>query len=46
MAAGQISKVSDLQAQQWLDNNASLWASVVSPFILVQQEKAPNTKAH
>jgi hypothetical protein len=39
MAAGQIAKVSDEQAQRWHDTNASLWASVVSPFILVQQEK-------
>ncbi|SFV04578.1 DUF2288 domain-containing protein [Pseudoduganella namucuonensis] len=39
MAAGRIAKVSDAQAQRWLDDNASLWASVVSPFILVQQEK-------
>ncbi|MES2259238.1 MAG: DUF2288 domain-containing protein [Pseudomonadota bacterium] len=39
MAAGQISKVSDSQAQGWLASDASLWAVVVSPFILVQQEK-------
>lgn len=39
MAAGQIAKVTDAQAQRWLDADASLWASVVSPFILVQQEK-------
>lgn len=41
MAAGQLAKVSDEQAQRWLDTNATLWASVVSPFILVQQEKGP-----
>jgi hypothetical protein len=39
MAAGQIAKVSDLQAQEWLETEASLWACVVSPFILVQQQK-------
>ncbi len=39
MTAGKIAKVSDQQAQTWLDTNASLWACVVSPFILVQQEK-------
>ncbi|TWI69386.1 hypothetical protein IP91_00454 [Pseudoduganella lurida] len=39
MAAGQIAKVSDAQAQTWLATNAELWASVVSPFILVQQQK-------
>ena len=43
MAAGQIAKVSDEQARRWTDTGASLWASVVSPFILVQQEKAKNT---
>lgn len=39
MAAGLIAKVSDRQAQEWQEGGASLWASVVSPFILVQQEK-------
>lgn len=39
MAAGQVAKVTDEQAKLWLDANASLWACVVSPFILVQQEK-------
>jgi hypothetical protein len=39
MAAGLIAKVSDEQAQHWLETGASLWTSVVSPFILVQQEK-------
>ena len=40
MAAGQLAKVSDQQAQGWLETDAALWAVVVSPFILVQQEKA------
>jgi hypothetical protein len=39
MTEGRIAKVTDQQAQQWLDGNVELWASVVSPFILVQQEK-------
>jgi hypothetical protein len=39
MTAGQIAKVSDEQAQRWTDTDAVLWASVVSPFILVQQQK-------
>lgn len=42
MAAGQIAKVSDAQAQEWLATDASLWACVVSPFILVQQQKKPH----
>lgn len=40
MADGKIAKVSDQQAQQWLETGAALWTSVVSPFILVQQEKS------
>lgn len=39
MAAGQIAKVSDAQAHAWTESNTELWASVVSPFILVQQQK-------
>ena len=39
MGAGQIAKVSDQQCQLWNDTEATLWATVVSPFILVQQEK-------
>ncbi|AKU21304.1 MULTISPECIES: DUF2288 domain-containing protein [Telluria group] len=39
MAEGKIAKVNDQQAQTWLETNANLWACVVSPFILVQQEK-------
>jgi hypothetical protein len=39
MAEGKIAKVSDQQAESWLAANATLWASVVSPFILVQEEK-------
>lgn len=41
MAAGQLAKVTDEQARRWTDSNAELWASVVSPFILVQQQKGP-----
>jgi hypothetical protein len=40
MHAGQIAKVSDLQAQAWTESDASLWTSVVSPFVLVQPEKS------
>ena len=39
MAAGSIAKVSDLQARTWTESDATLWASVVSPFVLVQPEK-------
>lgn len=46
MNAGLIAKVSDAQAQEWLDANAQLWACVVSPFILVQQEKVAPSSVH
>ncbi|TFW29783.1 DUF2288 domain-containing protein [Duganella callida] len=42
MNSGLIAKVNDQQAQGWLDAGAELWACVVSPFILVQEQKALN----
>jgi hypothetical protein len=39
MADGKIAKVSDVQATSWSAADASLWATVVSPYILVQPEK-------
>ena len=39
LSKGMVGKVSDLQAQTWLASDATLWASVVSPFVLVQPEK-------
>lgn len=35
----QIEKVTDSQAQIWSDSEATLWAVVVRPWILVQQRK-------
>jgi len=46
MNSGLLAKVSDQQAQNWLDANAELWACVVSPFILVQEQKAVATGIH
>jgi len=39
MEQGMVAKVSDQQCQAWMDSDARLWATVISPFILVQQEK-------
>jgi len=39
MQQGALAKVSDAQAQSWLEADATLWASVVSPFVLVQEPK-------
>lgn len=43
MAEGKVAKVSDLQAQTWAATDALLWASVVSPYVLVQP---PKTQLH
>jgi hypothetical protein len=40
MTEGKVAKVSDAQAQAWQATGALLWASVVSPFVLVQADKA------
>jgi hypothetical protein len=39
MNEGKLAKVSDVQARTWLAADTRLWASVVSPFVLVQPEK-------
>ena len=36
MSENRIAKVSDAQAQTWLENDAALWTVVVKPWILVQ----------
>jgi len=35
---GKVGQVSDEQAKAWFDNNATLWALVVKPWVLVQPE--------
>jgi len=39
MGEGKLAKVTEVQAQTWLAADSLLWASVVSPFVLVQPEK-------
>ena len=39
MNEGKLAKVSDVQARSWQAADAELWASVVSPFVLVQPDK-------
>ena len=47
MNEGKVAKVSDEQALSWQAGNALLWASVVSPYVLVQADKAaPNDTLH
>jgi len=43
MAEGKVAKVTDVQAATWSAADSTVWASVVSPFVLVQPEK---TKLH
>ncbi|MDQ9169516.1 DUF2288 domain-containing protein [Oxalobacteraceae bacterium R-40] len=40
MLANQLMKVSDEQAQVWLEQDVLLWTVVVKPFILVQEKKS------
>jgi hypothetical protein len=40
LTEGSVSKVSDLQAKNWLDADAQLWTVVVKPWILVQERAA------
>jgi hypothetical protein len=35
-ASGQLAKATDQQAQQWYEGDASLWAVVVKPWVIVQ----------
>ncbi|HEY8608649.1 MAG TPA: DUF2288 domain-containing protein [Noviherbaspirillum sp.] len=39
MADNRVAKVSDAQAETWLQTDATLWAVVIKPWILVQHEK-------
>jgi len=34
-----VVEVSDSQAQRWYDQNTSVWALVIPPFVLVQEKK-------
>lgn len=36
LTAGSIARATDAQAQAWLEENATLWACVVKPWVLVQ----------
>lgn len=39
MAAGQVGKASDAQAQAWLQQGAQVWAVVIAPWVLVQERR-------
>lgn len=46
LSQGQVAKASDEQAQNWLEQDAQLWATVVPPFVLVQEHKPGEKTAH
>lgn len=37
LSAGKVDKVSDQQAQEWINSDALLWAVVVRPWVLVRE---------
>jgi len=39
MSEGSVSKVSDTQARDWIQNDAVVWAVVVRPWVLVQESE-------
>lgn len=46
MNLGSVSKVTDAQAQAWHEADAALWAVVVKPWILVQEEPSSPAQVH
>lgn len=39
MDSGKLAPVSDDQARYWIDTDASVWAVVVKPWVMVQEKK-------
>jgi hypothetical protein len=39
LSAGRIGRVTDEQALAWYEADADVWAVVVSPYVLIQEEK-------
>ena len=42
LTSGDVAKVSDEQAKQWHEQNATFWANVVKPWVLIQPLKQPD----
>ena len=42
LTSGEVAKVSDEQAKQWHEENATFWANVVKPWVLIQPLKQPD----
>ena len=43
LQAGLVDRVGDTQAQLWVEQQAELWAVVISPWILVQDKAGSST---
>ncbi len=41
MQSGQVGKVTDDQALDWVERNPVLWSVVVAPWVLVQEKTSP-----
>jgi len=47
LTSGEVAKVSDEQAKQWLKENTTFWSTVVKPWVLIQPVTATeNHKIH
>lgn len=45
MGNAKITMVSDIQAKQWHATNASVWAVVIKPWVLIQEISAQQTSS-
>ena len=43
LTSGEVAKVTDTQAKQWHEENASFWANVVKPWVLIQPIEKTDT---
>lgn len=42
LTSGDIAKVTDEQAREWHKNNTEFWATVIKPWVLIQQVTTAN----
>ena len=45
LASGEVAKVTDEQAKEWLKENTLFWSTVVKPWVLIQPEKSSDSPA-
>jgi hypothetical protein len=44
LTSGEVVKVTDTQAKQWQKDNASFWANVIKPWVLIQPTDKSDTE--